>query len=147
MKPVWKKCLALCLVIILILAPAAQAISPDQLKKLLQEYYIDEVPAAAMQADTVEGILEALNDPYTVYLTEEEYQELKDSMTDTSVVGIGITAVYHEKGLMIAGTYENSPARELGLAAGDIIIQVDDKDAAGETPEIITSWLKTGGCY
>ncbi len=142
MKYLWKRVAAVALAAALCLAPAAQALTPDQLKELLQEHYIDEIPQAALEADTVEEILEALGDPYTMYMTPEEFAEFQASMEDSSVVGIGISALADEAGLLVVGVYEGSPAEEAGLVAGDIIINVDGNDAAGQTAEVITGWLK-----
>ena len=142
MKYLWKRAAALVLAAALCLSPAAQALTPDQLKDLLQEHYIDEIPQAALDADTVEGILEALGDPYTMYMTPEEFAQFQASMQDSSVVGIGISALADETGLLVVGVYEGSPAETAGLVAGDVIINVDGNDAAGQPAEVITGWLK-----
>ena len=142
MKYLWKRAAALVLAAALCLSPAAQALTPDQLKDLLQEHYIDEIPQAALDADTVEGILEALGDPYTMYMTPEEFAQFQASMQDSSVVGIGISALADETGLLVVGVYEGSPAETVGLVAGDVIINVDGNDAAGQPAEVITGWLK-----
>lgn len=141
-KHLWGKLTALFLAAAFFLAPAAQALTADQLKTLLQQYYIDEVPEQVLNCNTVEEILKALNDPYTVYMTKDEFEVFKASMEDSAVVGIGISAATTEDGLLVMGVYDNSPAKQLGLAAGDIITKVEDHLAAGETAETITSWLK-----
>lgn len=142
MRHLWKRVAAVVLTAALCLSPMAQALTPDQLKELLQEYYIEEIPQAALEADSVEGILEALGDPYTLYMTPEEFAEFQASMKDGSVVGIGISALADETGLLVVGVYEDSPAEAVGLVAGDVIINVSGHDAAGQPAEIITGWLK-----
>ena len=57
-----KRIAAAALVLTLLLAPAAQAITPDQLKELLQEYYLNDIPQAALEAETVEDIIDALGE-------------------------------------------------------------------------------------
>lgn len=142
MKHLWKKIVAVTLTLALCLAPAAQALTADQLKDLLEEYYIDEVPQEALDAETVEEVIEALGDPYTMYMTPEELEAFQASMKDSSVVGIGISALADEGGLLVVGVYEGSPAEKLGLVAGDLIIEVDGNQAAGQPAEIISGWLK-----
>ncbi len=142
MKHLWKKLTALSLALALCLAPAAQALTPDQLKTLLQEYYIDEVPQAALDAETVEEVIQALGDPYTMYMTPEEFEALQASLRDSAVVGIGISALPDDEGLLVVGVYAGSPAEKLGLVAGDRIINVAGNNAAGQPSDVITGWLK-----
>ena len=58
---------ALPLALTLLLSPAAQALTPDQARELLQDYYIDEVPEDVLDQNTIQAMLEALGDPYTTY--------------------------------------------------------------------------------
>lgn len=74
----------------LLLSPAAQALTPDQARELLQDYYIDEVPEDVLDQNTIQAMLEALGDPYTTYFSPEEYGAFTGSMSDTDTVGVGI---------------------------------------------------------
>lgn len=142
MRRFLSRALALILCLSLCLAPAVQALTADQLKELLREHYLNDIPQAALDAQTVEEVIEALNDPYTVYMDAEEYQAMLDSMSDQQVVGIGISATATEEGLLIMGTYDGSPAQKAGLVAGDLILQVAGHNTAGETAATITAWLQ-----
>ena len=51
----------------------ASALETDDLKALLQTYYVDQIPEHVLDQDTVQAVLDALNDPYTTYMTAEEY--------------------------------------------------------------------------
>lgn len=132
--------LALCLT--LCLAPMAQALTTDQLKNLLDQYYIDGLSDELRSLGSVEEILDALDDPYTIYMNAEQYQALLRSMQDSSVVGIGVEATTHDQGLLILGAYQDSPAQKAGLSAGDIVVEVDGNRCAGETSEVIVGWLR-----
>ena len=142
MKHLWRRAAALILAAVLCLAPAAQALTPAQLLELLDTYYIDEIPQAAREAGTVEEILQALGDPYTLYMTAEEYEAFQASMRDTTLVGIGITGQTDPEGLRITIVHEDSPAQDLGLVPGDLIIRVDGQDAAGQSTTTISGWLR-----
>ena len=138
-----RKILPLFLVLVFVLTPVlTQALTTDDLKTLLQEYYIDEVSDAALSQDTIEAVLKTLGDPYTRYMAEEEYQALIDSMSDQEISGIGINASVVEEGLLIVLPHEGSPAQKAGLLAGDIILAVDGKSAAGQPGETVTQWLR-----
>ena len=141
-KGILGKLLALFLALTVCLAPAANALTADQLKTLLQEYYLDGVSDAVLHESTIEGILNVLDDPYTDYMTAEEYEAFLNSMSDQEIGGIGISATAVEKGLLILSLHKNSPAEAAGLEAGNIITAVNGNAAAGKSAEAITQWLK-----
>ncbi len=121
---------------------SVSALTADQLKTLLKDYYLDEVTDAVLSQDSIETVLKALGDPYTDYFTAEEYQAFLASMKDEEICGIGINAEGNEKGLLIAMVHKDSPAEKAGLKEGDIITRVDENDAQGKSPEAITQWLR-----
>jgi len=129
--------LALCL-----LMTCAQALTADEARALLEKYYVDEIPAGVYEQDTVEGVLNALGDPYTEYYDAEAYQAFMDLMRDTVLVGIGVVSQGHEQGLLITDVLGDSPAEEAGLQPGDLIVAVDGKSAAGQSQETVSSWLR-----
>lgn len=117
--------LALCLTFSLAALPAS-ALEVDEAKELLQTYYVEELPPEVLEADSLEALLEALNDPYTVYLSDQDYQAFLSSVNGESVVGIGVSlqTTYHD-GYLIMSVLPGSPALEAGLEAGDRIVAVD----------------------
>ena len=141
----WKKWAAALLASAFLLAPAAEAaqlvITPDQLKDLLEEYYINDVPQAALEADTVEEIIQALGDPYTAYMDAEEFAAYEATMSDGALVGIGISALVTDEGLLLVSIYEDSPAEALGLVPGDLIYYVEGGPEE-QSPNILTSLLQ-----
>lgn len=117
--------LALGLTISLTATPAA-ALTLEDAKALLQQYYVDEIPEGLLESDSLEEILAALGDPYTSYMPAEEYQAFLDLVNGSSVVGIGVSVrSTFEDGYPIVSILPNSPALEAGLEAGDRIIAVD----------------------
>lgn len=115
---------ALTLVVSILLVPVS-ALTVEQAKDLLEEHYIDDLPESAAQAQTIEELLAALDDPYTVYMPKGEYQQFMDSINDAKLVGIGVSIELHEKGILISSVLENSPALEAGLASGDILLSAN----------------------
>lgn len=137
-----RTCLALVLVFALSFVTLAQALTPDRLKELLEQYYLEPIPEEAQTAETVEEIIAALHDPYTAYLTAEELTAFLSSMEDAALVGIGVSGLLTDEGMEIKLVYEGSPAAKLGLVPGDTIIRVGNQTAAGKTAEEISSWLR-----
>ena len=134
--------LSLLLALALLFAPAAQALTLEQARMLLTQYYIDDIPASVLEQDSIASLLEALGDPYTVYFTAEENQLFADSMRDQDIVGIGIAAETEETGLRLMRVYEDTPAAQAGLQPGDLITLVDGRPTAGEDIDVLTAWIQ-----
>ena len=102
------------------------ALDVTEARDLLAEHYVDELPPAVYEADTLEELLTALDDPYTVYYTREQYESFLTSVNGDSVCGIGISLrTIYEDGYEILSLLPNSPALEAGLIPGEKIIAVD----------------------
>ncbi len=136
------KVLALLLVLCLTLSSAAYALTPEELKALLQDYYLDEVTDATLSKTSVDEILNELGDPYTHYMTAEEYRTFLQSMQDTELVGIGIATEAAPEGLRIMTVYEQGPAAKAGLKAGDCILAVDGRPAQGQPLDTVVAWIR-----
>lgn len=125
-----------------LLAMPARALTVEQAGALLQEYYIDPVSPEVLSQTSIEAMLRALGDPYTQYFTAEEYADFLASMEDGSIVGIGISGIACEEGLLLQQILGDSPALAAGLQAGDIITRVDGQSVAGENMDTVTAWLQ-----
>ena len=129
---------ALILLLALLVPPTAQALTVPEARTLLSVYYIDDIPPEVLEKETIPDMLEALGDPYTSYFTAEEYGQFISSMRDQDIVGVGISARACDEGLLLQRVYEDTPAARGGLQAGDIIVSVDGRAAAGESLETLT---------
>ena len=135
-KRIFSLLVALCL-----LLTSASALSVEQAREILDDYYIDDIPEEVLALPTIDEILDALGDPYTVYYNAEEYDAFYSSMQDTELVGIGIRSYYLDQGVWITQVAPDSPASEAGLQAGDFIIAVDGHDTRGAAESDIDSWI------
>lgn len=117
---------ALSLALAASLSLPAAALELEDARALLEQYYVGTIPAAALEAESIEEMLQLLGDPYTVYYTAEEYADFLASINGQVVVGIGVALqnVFID-GFEILSILPDSPAKEAGLKAGDVIIAVD----------------------
>ena len=131
-KKYFSRLTAAVLSLALLAVPPAQALTVEQAAGLLEEFYVDQVPQSVLDQPTIKEMLDALGDPYTEYFTPEEYAAFNSTMSDTSLVGIGIVSLQTEEGLFVDTVLEGSPAEKGGLLAGDIIVEVDGYNIVGE---------------
>src|ERR1035437_10760131 len=92
----------------------------------LNLFYVDTLNYDKMMKTTIDNMLEKL-DPYTVYLPEEETDDLT-FMTTGEYAGIGAVIMKKDNQICISEPYEGMPAQRNGIRAGDIIMQIDGED-------------------
>jgi carboxyl-terminal processing protease len=91
--------------------------------------FTDYVDKSKLDSDNlsraaIEGMIEALDDPYTSYL-EAEYYELGISSLEGEFDGIGAYVTVADKQLLIIAPIADSPADKAGIKAGDIILEIN----------------------
>lgn len=112
----------------------ASALTLDEAKELLAIHYVDGVPPELLELDSLDAILEALGDPYTFYMTPEQYNAFNQSVDGQVVVGIGATVEnIFSNGYRVMSVLPQSPALEAGLQAGDILTAVNGVDLTADT--------------
>jgi len=113
------------LALTMLTAPAS-ALSVREALELLEDHYYYGVPDAAYGASSLDELFELLDDPYTEYMSAEEYQYFLDYLElETATVGVGVTIQYTQEGMLIESVLSGGPAQEAGLQAGDLIVEVD----------------------
>ena len=125
MKKIFRRLAAVVCAAALCLTPAS-ALSVEQAIDLLETYYVDELPADAYRAQTLDELFEAVGDPYTYYMSAEEYELFSASVEQESTIsGIGAAITYTPEGVRITQLLEGGGAKDAGLRVGDLIIAVD----------------------
>lgn len=96
----------------------------EMLYRHLDSKYYKELDPETMMIGIYKGLFESTGDPYTQYLTPEEYEKALESATgDFFGVGVSITAV--DGKIVVMSTMEGSPAEQAGIQTGDCIVAVD----------------------
>lgn len=115
-------------------------LSPDndtyeQLQKLenafiiIQRQYVDEANAKDLVESAVLGMLEEL-DPHSIYFSPEEIEELQETYKG-SFGGIGVLFEVIDDTIRVVSTIPDGPSDDVGIAAGDRIIAINDSSAVG----------------
>ena len=113
------------------------------LKNIIEEKYLGDVDEQKLYEGAIKGFVNALDDKYSEYYTEEEMNDVNVSLLG-NYVGIGayLQADLQENIIRVLSPIENSPAEEAGLLAGDIITKVDGVEFTGEELEKASMALK-----
>lgn len=97
----------------------------DLLKQNIQEMSLYNVKEEDLILGMKRGLFDGVGDPYTNYLTKEDYDSLK-ILTTGQLQGIGVTVTVKDNKVEIVSTVKESPAHKSGLKSGDAIIKVDN---------------------
>lgn len=100
----------------------------NNLFKQLDLYYVDTLEADKLVKTATGSMLNTL-DPYTEYYPDDERDDLKQMLTG-KYAGIGSLIHYskNEDRCIISEPFENMPAAEGGLKAGDVILSIAGKE-------------------
>ncbi len=98
--------------------------------ELLSEDYVNKeaLDPEELSKGAIEGLLEALGDPYTSYI---EYYEVEVSDLEGSFEGIGAVITMEDGELTVVAPIAGGPAEQQGVRAGDKILEVDGVPTSG----------------
>lgn len=113
------------------------------LEDTIHKYFWQEVTEEKLEEGVYKGILEALDDPYSVYYTNEELLELQQQ-TEGIYYGIGAYISQNKEVgyVQISKVIKNTPAEESGLLQGDYIYMVDGEDMQDKDSTYVVSKIK-----
>jgi len=99
-------------------------------KRLIGERFVDAVDDKKLQQGAINGMVEALNDPYTVFVPAEDRAEFTKELTG-EYVGIGAMVQLTDGWLTIVTPLEDSPAFRAGIMAGDRVVEIEGRSTLG----------------
>lgn len=91
---------------------------------------LQPVNSDQMIEGAVTGIVESLDDPYSVYLEPKTFAALQEQIKG-SFGGLGILVGLKDGSPTVVRAFEGTPAAVAGIEAGDVIVKINDTDAAG----------------
>ncbi|MGB2885467.1 MAG: S41 family peptidase [Dehalococcoidia bacterium] len=91
----------------------------------------DEIDLERLSQGAIEGMIKALDDPYSAYFDAEQY-ELSQYSLQGSFGGVGIeVTVGEEGGLVVVAPIVGTPAQKAGIMPGDKILAIDGEKTEG----------------
>ncbi|MDR0784743.1 MAG: S41 family peptidase [Treponema sp.] len=127
-------------VILVLSAPSADAQANQerytsviqQIFDFIQRRYVEEVDPQVLYEGAMKGMFEALDDPYSTFLSEAEMTDL----TDTTKGNFGGVGLYISKQIVkdnapsfveVAAPIEDTPGWRAGILPSDLIVKIGDE--------------------
>ncbi len=115
----------------------------DTLQSIIEKNYLSDYSKEDLENGLYKGLMEGLSDPYSVYYTEDEYNELtEDSEGVFEGIGAYLTQNPESKVVTITRPIPGSPAEKAGLLTGDILVEVDHENVEGEDLNITVAKIR-----
>lgn len=108
---------------------------------LLKRNYNGEVDNHQLFDGAIKGMVEAVGDPYTVYLNRKDYQQLSE-MTGGTFGGIGIVFGKRGNDYVVISALPDNPGAQAGIKSGDIITAIDGKSTRDMNMEQIANKIR-----
>lgn len=92
--------------------------------------YYQKVDQKKLINGAINGMVQSLGDPYSVYMSSDESKNFHDSIS-SSFEGIGAEVQQKDHHIVIVSPIKGSPAEKAGLKPNDIVLSVDGKSLQG----------------
>ena len=116
----------------------------EEIEEVIERYYYeDDIDQTAMEEGLYRGMVDALGDPYSVYYTPQELQELMEQTTGVyygigAYVGLDTVTGYPK----IISPIPGAPAEEADLRSDDIIYEVNGESTYGKDLDSVVAMIK-----
>lgn len=126
----------------------------DNIEEFIKNYnfivdnYYEEVDKKKLINSAISGMMDSLNDPYSMYFNEAETNNFSITLNGSyQGFGLQITKAEEKGYLLVTGVFKNSSAEKVGIKAGDYIVSIDglsssDMSASDFTSTVINSDAK-----
>ncbi|BDC94457.1 carboxyl-terminal processing protease [Treponema bryantii] len=114
----------------------------------VQQNYVDEIDPKILYEGALKGMLDAIGDPYTLYLDEAYMRDLSDT-TSGSFGGVGLSISKAAEStpakpayVEVASPIEDTPGAKAGIQAGDLISAIDGMPTPSMTMNEVLQHLR-----
>ena len=114
----------------------------DEVYNQLAASYNGDVSEGDIIEGAKEGLVDALGDPYTVYMSADVAADFYDDLHGNVGSGIGVEMGLRDGYVRVLRTLPDNPARKAGILAGDIIYKVDGEEVYTLSTEEISKKVR-----
>lgn len=109
----------------------------------IEDSFYPGVDKNVLVEGAISGIVEALDDQFTVYYKPGTMNAYKEFITG-SYEGIGAQVKTCDRGLEVTEVYEGNPAANAGIVVGDIFVKINGESTVGMDSDRLAQLLGTG---
>jgi carboxyl-terminal processing protease len=109
----------------------------------LNRFYVDKIDEVALEEGMYKGLVAGVGDPYTTYMSKEEFEDFQTETTGRYAgIGVVVSVDQTDQLITVVSPFEGSPGAEAGLIPGDKIIKVNDFEVTGDDLNEAVSMMK-----
>ena len=102
----------------------------DDVLAHVADYYVDSLDERQLYQMAIDGMLDQLHDPYSVFLKPEDFRQLSEATTG-NYSGLGIQIDVRDGWITVVAPLPDTPAERAGIQTGDRIVQLDGRSTEG----------------
>ncbi len=102
----------------------------DDVLAHVADYYVDSLDERKLYQMAIDGMLDQLHDPYSVFLKPDDFRQLSEATTG-NYSGLGIHIDVRGGWITVVAPLPDTPAERAGIQTGDIIAALDGKSTEG----------------
>jgi carboxyl-terminal processing protease len=103
--------------------------------------YVNPVESKSLFEGAMRGMLQSLDDPYSRFLDEKDYESFKSDVSG-QFVGIGVELWIRNGDIIVISAIDDSPAKSAGIRSGDLITNIDGYSIKGKSFGDISTRMK-----
>jgi len=94
------------------------------------DYYVDSLDERQLYQMAIDGMLDQLRDPYSVFLKRDDFRALSEATTG-NYGGLGIQIDVRDGWITVVAPLPDTPAERAGMQSGDRIVVLDGRSTEG----------------
>jgi carboxyl-terminal processing protease len=102
----------------------------DDVLAHVADFYVDSLDERQLYQMAIDGMLDRLGDPYSVYLKPEHFRGLTEATTG-NYTGLGIQIDVRDGWITVVAPLPDTPADRAGVQTGDRIVSLDGRSTEG----------------
>jgi len=102
----------------------------DDVLAHVADYYVDSLDEKQLYQMAIDGMLDQLGDPYSVFLKPEDFRQLSEATTG-NYSGLGIQIDVRDGWITVVAPLPDTPAERAGIQTGDRIVELDGRSTEG----------------
>ena len=113
----------------------------DEVRSLVEKNYTGAAAPELLEEGAARGLVEALGDPYSEYIAPAEVPAFAASLED-EYTGVGIILQAVDSRVVISGVIPGSPAARLGVKAGVVVEEIDERAVKDMSLDAVAALLR-----